>query len=123
MFGNRSYGGASYSGNIGGLRGFEIKATLESSYLCKIRKIWQFDKIYLNQGFNLDQEWHLDSVLRESWEIECEWASGGEKMLFRELDLEMIVDWVDEVTVEYCIYIDLMQLIPDKFHPLLSEVL
>jgi len=32
----------------------------------------------------------------------------------------MIIDWVDEAIVEYCIYIDLMQLIPDKFHPVLE---
>jgi len=82
--------------------------------------IWQFDKIYLNQGFNLNQGWHLDSALSQFWEIECEWESGGERMLLRELDLEMIVDWVDEVEVEYGVYIDLMQLIPDKFHPLVG---
>jgi len=82
--------------------------------------IWQFDKVYLGQGFNLDEGWHLDSALLQPWEIECEWASGGEKMLFRELDLEMTIDWVDEEVVEYSIYIDLMQLIPDKFHPLLE---
>jgi hypothetical protein len=120
MFGSRAYGSVSYSGNIGGLRGFEIKIALESSYVYKERKVWQFDKIYLNQGFNLDQEWHLDSALSQFWEIECEWEPGGEKMLFRELDLEMIIDWVDEGIVEYCIYIDLMQLIPDKFHPLVG---
>jgi hypothetical protein len=120
MFGSRAYGSVGYSGSTGGLRGFGVRVALESSYELEEHYVWQFDKIYLNQGFNLDQEWHLDSALSQFWEIECEWASGGEKMLFRELDLEMIIDWVDEAIVEYGEYIDLMQLIPDKFHPVLE---
>lgn len=81
--------------------------------------IWHFTKIYTNQGYNLDSspEWNLDETLSSPFEIEAETGLIGEKLLYRELNCNFIIYESEGITVEYGTYLDLMKLVPKKFHP------